>query len=118
LAEQRQELPPQDKFKFGTPTNRTLSEVESYITGYICKRIFKIIGVCKECQQILVTSDEDIEEHKLIKFRDYTKHSLIRPRNKFVTLFNLCYQVAHFYIPNLVTENNVCVSRALISTDC
>jgi hypothetical protein len=55
----------------------------------------------------LVTSDEDIEEHKLIKFRDYTKHSLIRPRNKFATLFNLCYQVASFYMPNLITENNV-----------
>jgi hypothetical protein len=60
--------------------------VESYITGYICKRIFKIIGVCKECRQILVASDEDIEEH---------------------TLFNLCYQVASFYMPNLITENNV-----------
>jgi hypothetical protein len=86
--------------------NRTLSEVESYITGYICKRILKIIGVCKECRQILVTSDEDIEEHKLIKFRDYTKHSLIRPRNKFATLFNLCYQVAYFYMPNLVNNVN------------
>jgi hypothetical protein len=96
----------EDEFQFGIVTNEVTIELEHYLSGYICKRILRSIGVCKTCRTILLSPD-DCVEHSLINIRDYGQRSLLRPRTKFATLFNLCYQVAHYYLVKCATKKNI-----------
>jgi hypothetical protein len=52
-------------------------------------------------------SPEDCVEHALINVRDYCERALLRPGTKFATLFNLCYQVAHYYLVKWATKKNI-----------
>jgi hypothetical protein len=94
---------PEDEFQFGIVTNQATIELEHYLSGFICKRILRSIGVCKTCRAILLSPD-DCVEHALINVRDYGQRSLLRRRTKFSTLFNLCYQVAHYYLVKWATK--------------
>jgi hypothetical protein len=93
----------EDELQFGIVTNQATIELEHYFTGLICKRILRSIAVCKTCRAILL-SPYDCVEHALINVRDYGQRSLLRPCTKFATLFNLCYQVAHYYLVKWTTK--------------
>jgi hypothetical protein len=42
----------EDDFNFRTDLSILTFQLESYMTGYLCKKIFKCVGVCSECRKI------------------------------------------------------------------
>lgn len=96
-----------DQLKLKTVTDMRIIQNETYLTGYLSKQILKNIGICKVCRSALVAPSDSSSDEDLIYYRSYGPRALMRPRTKFVTLFNLCYQVCHFYIVKLITCSNI-----------
>lgn len=69
--------------------------------------MLKSIGICKTCRSALIAPDASPDEEDSIYFRAYSQKALLRPWTKFSYLFNLCYQVAHFYIVELINKDNI-----------
>jgi hypothetical protein len=79
--------------------------LHGYMTGYMAKRILKLVGNCKTCRHELITHmDDTLDEHMLIQCRAYNSNSLLKPRTKFVLLFGLCTQVLTHFLPTLCNE--------------
>ncbi len=90
-----------------------VSEVHSYISGYIIKKLLKLVHNCKTCKSdlVLVRSDECISNN-LINYRKYSyKSRLTYPKNHFIHKLSKINDIIHFYLPRL--SNQIHISKLL-----
>lgn len=81
--------------------------VQTYIAGFVAKRILKHIGVCKVCRSQLLTDKQEIEEFLLIKNRAYSQRALLRPSSCFSKLLSKYSYNMQVYIEKYCIKNNL-----------
>lgn len=91
-------------------SSTSVIQTHAYIAGYIAKKVFKRIGPCFICRNLLLSKTNE-EEHVLIKARAYQKHLLLRPDSNFRSLFSQCTQVTHYYLLRVCNTNLIMLEK-------
>lgn len=93
-----------DVFEF-TAYSKQAIQIHAYLAGYIAKKIFKVIHVCKTCRRDLIGPSTNV--HDVIEAKAYNHKALLRPDTWFVNLFGEMCDILHHYLPKLILENNI-----------
>lgn len=64
--------------------------LHAYLSGYVAKRLLKIIGVCKICRRELITPTST-NAHDYVECRAYGPKALVRAETNYINIFSKAF---------------------------
>lgn len=105
-----------ESFQIVEPSDKLCVQTTALVGGYLVRKMFKRIKVCRTCRKDLVSPSNlaNSDEYKLIDFRAYTPRCLIRPHTRFIRFLNIMGQILKFFLPKMCSEKNLCFKLSVI----